>query len=152
MFEHVEALGAVVHGVGGDVGEDDGAGEGEGFAFAGAGDGVVEREAAGFGGEFVGGLIEQGEELVGGEEGAGLFEAGLHGCWARVSFQVRMALMMWVVVAWREPGPMSKGWANFSGERFWQARRIWRVAQRSWVSRMSRGSVGAWTYGAPSYG
>ena len=57
--QHVEALGAVVHGVGGDVGEDDSAREYVFFAFAGAGDGLVEREAGGFDFHFIGGLIEE---------------------------------------------------------------------------------------------
>jgi hypothetical protein len=78
VAEHVEALGAVVHAVGGDVGEDGAAGEGESFAFTDAGHGMVEREAADFRIEGIEQGVEKGLDFG---EGAGrvLFEARADG-------------------------------------------------------------------------
>ena len=59
MAEHVETLGAVVHGVGGDLHEGGAAGELEGAAVAEAAGGEVgEREAVGLGSEVVRGFVE----------------------------------------------------------------------------------------------
>jgi len=65
VSEVVEALGAVVHGVGGDVGEDGPSGEGPGLAVAFAGDDFVERMGADGGVEVGGDFVEHGEELLG---------------------------------------------------------------------------------------
>jgi hypothetical protein len=66
VAEHVEALGAVVHGVGGDLHEGGAAGDLEGPAITEAARGEIgEGEAMSLGLEFVRDLVEEGEELVG---------------------------------------------------------------------------------------
>lgn len=74
LAEHVKTLGAVVHAVGGDVGENGGAGEGVGFAVAGAGSGIAQRTAFGFGGQFAGADFQEGAQFGNGF-GAFFFEA-----------------------------------------------------------------------------
>eukprot|EP00913_Durusdinium_trenchii_P005992 g5604.t1 len=74
VAEHVDGLGAVVHGVGGDVGEDGAAGEGVGLASALAGERFVEWFVLDGGEDVAGDLVEGFEQLDGGHGAVG-FEA-----------------------------------------------------------------------------
>ncbi len=63
MPEHVEALGAVVHAVGGDVGPAAGPGEREFFSLARARNDFVQWMRSRESGELAGGFIEELEKL-----------------------------------------------------------------------------------------